>query len=208
MGENETFVKQTSEKLKSLIAGRILSCAPLAIILILILISTLSSVSFNFNAASHFSQIMNYTMMHITGTLVFLLTIPSFICLVIALVFLICARKKGCKKTLPFIVFCVIGMAFSALFSVLLFYFMRGFESTTGQLEKISKISEIEEFVLTDDSEEGGFHDGIMYNDLDLYLTRDRFLQVSHMSEYMTSFYLNAAGDWNLFLYTKIAIKS
>ena len=199
MGENETLVKQTSEKLKSLIAGRILSCAPLAIILILILISTLSSVSFNFNAASRFSQIMNYTMMHVMGTLVFLLTIPSFICLVIALVFLICARKKVGKKTLPFIVFCVIGMAFSALFSVLLFYFMRGFESTTGQLEKLSKISEIEEFVLTDDSEEGGFHDGIMYNDLDLYLTRDRFLQVSHMSEYMTSFYLNAAGDWNLF---------
>ena len=72
MGENETLVKQTTEKLKSLIAGRILSCAPLAIILILILISTLSSVSFNFNAASRFSQIMNYTMMHVTGTLVFL----------------------------------------------------------------------------------------------------------------------------------------
>ena len=139
MGENETLVKQTSEKLKSLIAGRILSCAPLAIILILILISTLSSVSFNFNAASRFSQIMNYTMMHVTGTLVFLLTIPSFICCTIGLALLIYARKKGGRRTIPFIVLSVAGMVFSALFSVFLFYFARGFESTTGQLEKLSK---------------------------------------------------------------------
>lgn len=127
-------------------------------------------------------------------------TVPSFLCSAAGLAFLIYARKKGGTKTVPFIVLCAAGMILGVLSSLFWFSIARGFESTEGQLEKLAKIPEIEEFVLTDDSEEGGLHDGIMYNDLDLYLSHDRFLQVSNMSEYMTSFRLNATGDWNLFV--------
>ena len=147
---------------------------------------------------SQFIQAWNRISLGVMGFFATMSAIPSFVCVTVGLILLLHARKKGGKRTLPFIVLCIVGMVLSVLISLFLFSMARGFESTVGQLDKLSKISEIEEFVLTDDSEDGGFHDGTMYNDLDLYLAGGGFLQVSHMSEYLTSFYLDSAGDWQL----------
>ena len=185
-------------KNKSLTAGRILSLVPLAL-LGLLFVSAMAGSLF-YNTATRFAQIFNNIFLMVYGVLMTLSTVPSFICSVVALVFLTRAKKKGERKTVAFIVFSILGMIFSVLLTLLFFVLMRGFESTVGQLDKLSKISAIEEFVLTYDSEEGGFHDGTMYNDLDLYLADGGFLQVEHMSEYLTKFRVKSAGDWNLFI--------
>lgn len=185
------------KKLKSLVAGRILSLVPFVCLALLFLISEISFLN-QFAENSQSSQMWRRIMLDVDGFFMIMLTIPSFVCVTVGLILLLHARKKGGKKTLPFIVLCIVGMVLSVLISLFLFSMARGFESTVGQLDKLSKISEIEEFVLTDDSEEGGFHDGTMYNDLDLYLAGGGFLQVSHMSEYLTSFHLDSAGDWQL----------
>ena len=196
MEQNERSMEKSVKKLKSLVAGRILVCVPFASIALLFATAELGSIFFN--STSSFAQVMNNVMLKVYGFLMTLSTVPSFICCVVGLILLICAKKKGGRKTLPFIVFSIVGMLLSVLLSLLSFFLMRGFESTVGQLNKLSKISAIEEFVLTDDSEEGGFHDGTMYNDLDLYLKDGGFLQVEDMSEYLTKFDVKSAGDWNL----------
>ncbi len=198
MEQNEQSTESKSVKLKSLVAGRILVLVPFASIA-LFFITAIPSYVFC-SSTSRFAQIWNSVWLKIGGTFMTLSTIPSFLCCVVGLILLICARKKGGRKTLPFIIISIVGMILSVLLSLLFYVLMRGFESTVGQLNKLSKISAIEEFVLTYDSEEGGFHDGTMYNDLDLYLTDGGFLQVEHMSEYLTSFRLKSVGNWN-FIY-------
>lgn len=185
------------KKLKSLVAGRILSLVPYASIALELLVTEFSYLNQS-PENSQFIQAWNRISLGVMGFFATMLTIPSFVCEVVGVILLLHARKKGGKRTLPFIVLCIVGMVLSVLISLFLFSMARGFESTVGQLDKLSKISEIEEFVLTDDSEDGGFHDGTMYNDLDLYLAGGGFLQVSHMSEYLTSFHLDSAGDWQL----------
>lgn len=190
--------EEPAKRLKSLVAGRILSLVPFASTALLFVTAELSN-----SIVSDGSRLRQLWNTFIKAAVLFLLnlcTVPSFVCCTAGLGLLLYARKKGGRKTLPFIVLCAVGMVFSALFTALLLFMNDAFESTAGQLDKLSKIQEIEEFVLTDDSEMGGFHDGIMYNDLDLYLSGGRFLQVSDMSEDMYSFNLNAAGDWNLFV--------
>lgn len=196
--DEQTDIEKSTKKLKSLVVGRIFSLVPLASTALLFITSALADPIIS--DGSKLRQIWN-TFIE-TAVLFFmnLCTIPSFVCCAVGIGILLFARKKGGKKTIPFIFLCIIGMIFSVLFTLFFLLYMNLFESTKGQIKELSKISEIEEFVLTDDSEAGGFHDGIMYNDLDLYLSGGRFLQVSNMSEDMYSFNLNAAGDWNLFV--------
>lgn len=196
MEQNEhQFLEEVPKKLKSLVAGRILSFVPLASIVLLLISLLLAPRTFS-SAPSRYEQIRNNVSSAMIGFFMIMSSVPSVVCALIGLFFLLYARKKTSKNTTLFIVFSSIGMFLSVLITISFLLILRGFESTGGQLDKLSKIKTINEVVLTYDT---GFHDGIMYNDLDLYLVDEKFLQVSDMSEYLTSFRLNAIGDWQLF---------
>ncbi|MBO7421249.1 MAG: hypothetical protein J6U06_09045 [Spirochaetaceae bacterium] len=73
------------------------------------------------------------------------------------------------------------------------------FEATSAQMKKLQKIPEIEEFVITYDNGMPA-HDGVIYNDYELYLTDNRFLKVDNLSEKMNSedFQVEAIGQFSV----------
>ncbi len=72
-----------------------------------------------------------------------------------------------------------------------------GFESTSAQMEKLRKMPEIEEFIITHDRDDF-MHDGLMNNNYELYLTDGRFLKVNNLSESMDykEFQVEAIGQY------------
>lgn len=74
-----------------------------------------------------------------------------------------------------------------------------GFESTSAQMEKLRKMPEIEEFIITRDRDDF-MHDGLMNNNYELYLTDGRFLKVNNLTESMDyeKFHVEAIGQYSV----------
>lgn len=74
-----------------------------------------------------------------------------------------------------------------------------GFESTSDQMEKLRKMPEIEEFIITRDRDDF-MHDGLMNNNYEFYLTDGRFLKVNNLSESMDyeDFHVEAIGQYSV----------
>ena len=111
MEQNEqTNREKPAKKLKSLVAGRILSLVPFAAIALTFITTNLPILSETISGTNA------------TGFFIILPTVPSFACWAVGLGLLLSARKKGGKKIVPFIVLCIIGMIYSALFTVSLLF--------------------------------------------------------------------------------------
>ena len=106
-------------------------------------------------------------------------------------------RKTKQAKTCTVIL--VVQTGLFALFAGFLFLIGSGFESTPAQMEKLHKMPEIEEFIITRDRDDF-MHDGLMNNNYEFYLTDGRFLKVNNLSESMDyeDFHVEAIGQYSV----------
>ncbi|WP_407398560.1 hypothetical protein [Treponema sp.] len=106
----------------------------------------------------------------------------GIVALVMSIVAIIVGKKS--KKSVVLSVWVVWIQSIAFVLLVLLFSLVAfSFETTSDAYEKLSKIPEIEEFVITYDQDDDG--DGAASNDYEIYLTGGRFLIVHKLSPSM-----------------------
>ena len=125
----------------------------------------------------------------------------SFFCALavfpVSIIGIIKDRKTKQAKTCTVIL--VVQTGLFALFAGFVFLVGSGFESTPAQMEKLHKMPEIEEFIITRDRDDF-MHDGLMNNNYEFYLTDGRFLKVNNLSESMDyeDFHVEAIGQYSV----------
>ena len=126
----------------------------------------------------------------------------SFLCALaifpVSIIGIVKDRRVGTKNILC--TFLLVVEIVSFLFLIACFLSIDAYdESTSDQMKKLRKMPEIEEFVITYDNGMPA-HDGVIYNDYELYLTDNRFLKVDNLSEKMNSedFQVEAIGQFSV----------
>ena len=106
----------------------------------------------------------------------------GIVALIMSIVAIIIGKRIKKSAVLAVWVVWIQSIAF-LLFVLLLFLIGFTFETTSDAYENLSKIHEIEEFVITYDQDDDG--DGAASNDYEIYLTGGRFLIVHKLSPSM-----------------------
>ena len=108
-------------------------------------------------------------------------------------------KDRKTKQTKACSVILIVQTILLALAVGFVFLVGSGFESTSDQMEKLRKMPEIEEFIITRDRDDF-MHDGLMNNNYELYLTDGRFLKVNNLTESMDyeKFHVEAIGQYSV----------
>ncbi len=131
----------------------------------------------------------------------------SFLCALaifpVSIIGIVKDRRVGTKNILC--TFLLVVEIVSFLFLIACFLSIDAYEeSTSDQMKKLRKMPEIEEFVITYDN---GYpaHDGVIYNDYELYLTDNRFLKVDNLTEKLKGkdIEINAIGRFSVYVRRK-----
>lgn len=131
----------------------------------------------------------------------------SFLCALaifpVSIIGIVKDRRVGTKNILC--IFLLVVEIVSFLFLIACFLSIDAYEeSTSDQMKKLRKMPEIEEFVITYDNGMPA-HNGVIYNDYELYLSDNRFLKVDNLSEKMNSedFQVEAIGQFSVYVQRK-----